>query len=42
MEQKQNILSSVLTLNEGDDINEMYKRKVNGFVIDFEGAVKKG
>ncbi|HQQ82321.1 MAG TPA: NADH:ubiquinone reductase (Na(+)-transporting) subunit C [Cyclobacteriaceae bacterium] len=42
MEQKQNILSSVLTLNEGDDINEMYKRKVNGFVIDFEGAVKEG
>ncbi len=42
MEQKQNILSSVLTLNKEDNINEIYAKKVNGFVIDFDGNVKDG
>lgn len=42
MEQKMNILSSVITLNEKDNINEIYARKVRAFVIDFEGNVKPG
>ncbi|HRI78475.1 MAG TPA: NADH:ubiquinone reductase (Na(+)-transporting) subunit C [Cyclobacteriaceae bacterium] len=42
MEQKKNILSSVLTLKEGENIDEIYSKKVNGFVIDFEGNVKDG
>jgi Na+-transporting NADH:ubiquinone oxidoreductase subunit C len=42
MEQKKNILSSVLTLNESDNIVEIYGKKVKGFVIDFEGNVKDG
>ena len=42
MEQKHNILSSVLTLKEDDNINEIYSKKVKGFVIDFEGNVQDG
>lgn len=42
LEQKKNILSSVITLNEGDNIDEIYAKKVKGFVIDFEGNVKEG
>lgn len=42
MEQKQNILSSVLTLKEDDNINEIYSKQVKGFVIDFDGNVKDG
>jgi Na+-transporting NADH:ubiquinone oxidoreductase subunit C len=42
LEQKKNILSSVLTLSETDNINEIYTKKVKGFVIDFNGNVKEG
>ncbi len=42
MEQKQNILTSVLTLGEEDNVNEIYAKKVKGFVIDFEGNLKEG
>ena len=42
MEQKKNILSSVITLNEGDNINELYSSQVKGFVIDYNGNVKEG
>lgn len=42
MEQKENILASVLSLKEGDDINEIYGKRVKGFVIDSEGNVKEG
>ena len=42
LEQKKNILSSVLTLKEGDNIEEIYSKKVKGFVIDYEGNVKAG
>ncbi len=42
MEKKQNILSSVVTLNEGDDINKLYESQVKGFVLDYAGNVKEG
>jgi Na+-transporting NADH:ubiquinone oxidoreductase subunit C len=42
MEQKQNILASVIALQEGDNIEEIYTRKVKGFVIDFDGNLKDG
>ena len=42
MEQKKNILSSVITFNEGDNINELYSSQVKGFVIDYNGNVKEG
>ena len=42
MEQKKNILSSVITLNEGDNITELYSSQVKGFVIDYNGNVKEG
>ena len=42
MEQKKNILSSVLTLNEGENIDEIYAKQVKGFVIDYDGNVKEG
>ena len=41
-EQKENILSSVLTLKEKDNIDSIYFKKVRGFVIDFDGNVKEG
>jgi Na+-transporting NADH:ubiquinone oxidoreductase subunit C len=42
MEQKKNILSSVLTLQEGADINDLYSKQVKSFVIDYNGNVKEG
>jgi Na+-transporting NADH:ubiquinone oxidoreductase subunit C len=42
MEQKKNILSSVITLKEGDNINELYASQVKGFVLDYNGNVKEG
>ena len=42
MEQKKNILSSVLTLKEGDNIDEIYRKQVKAFVIDYDGNVKNG
>lgn len=42
LEQKRNILSSVLTLHENDNIIEMYGKQVKGFVIDHDGNVKEG
>jgi len=42
MEQKKNILSTVITLDEGADINAVYSKKVKAFVVDFEGNVKDG
>lgn len=42
MEKKQNILSSVLTLKETDDVNAIYESQVKGFVLDFSGNVKEG
>lgn len=42
LEQKKNILSSVITLEEGVNVNELYNKKVKSFVIDYEGNVKEG
>jgi Na+-transporting NADH:ubiquinone oxidoreductase subunit C len=42
LEQKKNILSSVLDLEEGADIEALYAKSVRSFVIDFEGNVKDG
>ncbi|MBS1544446.1 MAG: NADH:ubiquinone reductase (Na(+)-transporting) subunit C [Bacteroidetes bacterium] len=40
LEQKKNILSSVITLDEHADITKMYSQKVKAFVLDFDGNVK--
>jgi len=42
MEKKTDILSSVMTLKEGDDINSLYETQVKGFVLDFTGNIKEG
>lgn len=42
MEQKMNILSSVLTLKDGDNVNAIYESQVKGFVLDYDGNVKEG
>jgi Na+-transporting NADH:ubiquinone oxidoreductase subunit C len=42
LEQKKNILSTVLTLQEGQDVNKLYAERVNEFVVDFNGNVKEG
>lgn len=42
MENKMNILSSVLTLKEEDDVNALYESQVKGIVLDFSGNVKEG
>ena len=42
LEKKQNILSSVITLKEGDDVNALYESQVKGFVLDFSGNIKEG
>jgi Na+-transporting NADH:ubiquinone oxidoreductase subunit C len=42
LEQKKNILASVMTLNDDTNVTELYDKKVKAFVIDFEGNVKEG
>lgn len=42
MEQKKNILTSVLTLEEEADIDALYGKKVKAFVIDFSGNIREG
>jgi len=42
MEAKKNILSTVITLNEGEDINALYTKRVKPFVVDFQGNVVPG
>ena len=42
LEQKKNILSSVLVLEEGADVESLYAKSVKSFVIDFQGNVKPG
>jgi len=41
-EQKKNILSSVLVLEEGADVEALYTKSVRSFVIDYDGNVKPG
>lgn len=42
LEQKKNILTSVLTLSETDNVEALYGKKIKSFVIDFEGNVQPG
>lgn len=39
LEQKQNILGTVITLDESQDVNEVYSQRVREFVVDFSGNV---
>ena len=42
MEQKRNILSTVVAVEEGVDINSLYSKLVRAFVVDAEGNLKQG
>ncbi|WP_250629932.1 NADH:ubiquinone reductase (Na(+)-transporting) subunit C [Rhodoflexus caldus] len=42
LEQKRNILASVMTLKETDDVKAIYEKRVKSYVVDFEGEVKEG
>jgi Na+-transporting NADH:ubiquinone oxidoreductase subunit C len=42
MEQKKNILSSVIVLEEEADVVGMYNKMIRSFVIDYEGNIKEG
>lgn len=42
LEQKQNILATVVELKEGQDVNVLYGQLVNEFVIDYQGSIKEG
>ena len=42
LEQKKNILASVMTLKATDDIKSIYEKRVKSYVVDFEGEMKKG
>jgi len=42
LERKQSILTTVLPLKKGDDINALYAARVKESVIDFQGKVKDG
>ena len=41
-EQKKNILSTVMTLKDGDDVNTIYDKSVSAFVVDFNGKKVEG
>jgi Na+-transporting NADH:ubiquinone oxidoreductase subunit C len=40
MERKRNILSTVIAVEEGVDVNSLYAKKVDAFVVDFQGNVQ--
>lgn len=42
LEQKKNILASVMPLTDDTNVAELYDKKVKAFVIDFEGNIKEG
>lgn len=42
LEQKRNILASVMTLKETDDVKAIYEKRVKSYVVDFEGEMKEG
>ena len=42
LEQKENILSTVMTLKEGDNIEQLYATRVKAYVIDYNGNIKEG
>ncbi len=39
LEQKQNILGTVITLDKSQDVNEVYSQRVREFVVDYSGNV---
>jgi Na+-transporting NADH:ubiquinone oxidoreductase subunit C len=41
-ERRENILSTVIQLKEGDNVNAIYDTRVNAFVVDYNGNVKEG
>jgi len=41
-EKKSNILSTVITLEEGADVERIYARRIKAYVIDYSGNVKPG
>ena len=41
-EQKTNILSTVMTVNETDNVEAIYAKRVKAFVIDYNGNVQPG
>jgi len=41
-EQKKNILSSVITLSETDNVDAIYNKRVKSFVLDYQGNVVPG
>jgi Na+-transporting NADH:ubiquinone oxidoreductase subunit C len=41
-ERRENILSTVLQLKDGDNVNAIYDTRVNAFVVDYSGNVKEG
>lgn len=42
LEQKKNILATVMQVKDGDDVNAIYAKRVKAYVIDFKGNVKEG
>jgi Na+-transporting NADH:ubiquinone oxidoreductase subunit C len=42
LEMKKNILATVVSLQEGQDVTAFYEERVREFVVDFEGNVKEG
>jgi Na+-transporting NADH:ubiquinone oxidoreductase subunit C len=42
LEQKKNILATVMELKDGDNITDIYSKQVKAFVIDYSGNVKEG
>ena len=41
-EQKKNILSTVMTLKDEDDVNAIYDKSVSAYVVDFNGKKVEG
>lgn len=41
-EKKANILSTVMTLGETDNIEELYGKRIRSYVIDFDGNLREG
>lgn len=41
-EKKANILATVMTLGEGDKVEEIYGKRIRSYVIDFDGNLQEG
>jgi Na+-transporting NADH:ubiquinone oxidoreductase subunit C len=41
-ERRENILSTVMELKKGDNVNAIYDKRVNAFVVDYNGNIKEG